>query len=129
MHRLPRLRQEKDVTHHTWNPEEGDYRRILGRSQFKREIGVPFGALSHFRNFRFRRRGDYAILQIASVRHLPSRGGKLRGSGALAASFGANDIAFGTDPERQRPLNRDIRKYALAKEKKGIGRELGRVVS
>jgi hypothetical protein len=59
--------------------------------------------------FRFRRRGDFAILQTASVRHSPSRGGKLRGSGALAASFGANDIAFGTDPDRQRPPYRDVR--------------------
>ena len=51
---------------------------------------------------------DFGILKTASGRHSPSRGGKLRGSGALAASFGANDIAFGTDPERQRPPNRDI---------------------
>ena len=62
--------------------------------------------------------GGFAILQTAS--------GKRRSRRLL---LGANDIAFGTDPERQRPLNRDIRKYALAKEKKGIGRELGRVVS
>ena len=45
--------------------------------------------------------GDFGILQTASGRHSPSRGDKLRGSGALAASFGANDIAFGTDPECQ----------------------------
>ena len=62
---------------------------------------IGIGNISTFPHFLYPDGGDFGIIQHALVRHLLIQGDKLRASGAFAALSGANDIAFGTDSERQ----------------------------